>query len=488
LNKDPNRAARVIAVVVLLFAAGLIVQAQTATGDINLERLGKAVSAISENRLSQAEALLNSVLAALPNDADALNLLGVVRAKQDRSAEAERLFKRALARSPSHVGAHINLGELLLTSNRPAEAMTVLLRAHKLAPNRPEINLSLARLFIEKKSYQEALGFLRLVPSEALNDETKAEFALLLSKGGFNEDALGILGEAETPTSFPILYALGVVKAAQKQFAQAEEHLNAALALKPDDVATLRALARVARLSGNLEKALAHLVKARRLAPNSPAVLYDFGITTFEMDLFLDALPVFEQLHRDHPREPAYLYALAAVRWRKGEHGGTARLMNSYIALQPNDPAGFYLLGAALLQQDLFAKARAALERSLSLKSDPQTEYLLGVALEKLGQRAAAIETFQRVIRRLPNHAAALSALGSAYREAGNYKEARAALERAVELDPNDLRANYQLGLVHAKLGDQEAAKRLFARADDLRAQQRNQESVVLKLTDPPQE
>ncbi len=481
-----NKSFQIIAAVVSLFAAGAIVQAQTTAGDINLERLAEAVNAISENRLPRAEELLNSVLAALPNDADALNLLGVVRAKQDRSAEAERLFKRALARSPSHLGAHINLGELLLTSNRPAEAMTILLRAHKLAPSRPEINLNLARLYAAKANYQEAYRFVRLVPREALDDESKAELALLLSKGGLNEEAVNVLtGSRQT---FPVLYALGVVKAAQKQFAQAEAHLDAALAIKPDDVATLRALARVARLSGNLEKALAHLVQARRLAPNSPAVLYDFGITTFQMDLFLDALPVFEQLHRDHPREPAYLYALAAVRWRKGEIRETERLMNSYVALQPNDPAGFYLLGAALLQQDALVKARTALQRSLGLKTDPQTEYLLGVSFEKLGQRAAAIETFRRVIRARPDYAAAFSALGSAYREAGNYAEARTALQRAVELDPNDLRGHYQLGLVHAKLGDQEAAKRLFARADDLRAQQRNQESVVLKLTDPPQE
>ena len=480
---------RVIAVVVLLCAP--ILQAQTAT-DINLERLAQAVNAIGEDRLSQAEDLLNSVLATLPNDADALNLLGVVRAKQNRSAEAERLFKRAIARSPSHIGAHINLGELLSTSNRPAEAMTILVRAHQLAPNRPEINLNLARLYGEQRNYEEAYRFLRRVPREALSsetEETQVEFALLLSKAGFNEEALNILTEAQqkTPGSFPVLYGLGVVTAAQKQFKKAEEHLSAALAIKPDDVVTLRALARVARLSGNPEKALSYLVKARRLAPNSPAVLYDFGITAFQMDLFLDALPVFEQLHRSHPREPGYLYALAAVRWRKGETVETARLMNNYIALQPRDPAGFYLLGAALLQQDLFVKARAAFERSLSLKADPQTEYLLGVSLEKLGQRTAAIERFKRVIRTRPDHAAAFSAIGSAYREAGNYTEARAALERAVELDPNDLRANYQLGLVYAKLGDAEAAKRLFARADDLRAQQRNQESVVLKLTDPPQ-
>lgn len=491
LPKNSKRNLRVAAVIILLFVAVPILPAQTAKADVNLERLAQAISAIGENRLSHAEELLNSVLAALPNDADALNLLGVVRAKQNRATEAETLFKRALARSPAHLGAHINLGELWLTSNQPAKALTILLRAHSLAPNRPEINLNLARLYAAKANHAEAYKYLRLVPREALrDDETQAEIALLLSKGGFIDEALKILTEAhqKTPTSFPVLYGLGVVTAAQKQFAQAEQHLNAALAIKPDDVATLRALARVARLNDNPEKALSYLVTARRLAPNSPAVLYDFGITAFQMDLFIDALPAFKQLHRAQPREPAYLYALAAVHMRKGETVEVARLMNSYIALQPNDPAGFYLLGAALLQQDLFVKARAAFERSLRLKADPQTEYLLGISLEKLGQRAAAIDTFQRVVRASPAYAAAFSALGSAFREVGNYKEARAALERAVELDPNDLRANYQLGLVSAKLGDNEAAKRLFARADDLRAQQRNQESVVLKLTDPPQD
>jgi len=52
-----------------------------------------------------------------------------------------------------------------------------------------------------------------------------------------------------------------------------EEHLSGALRTKPDDVTTLRALANVARATGNLEKSLAHLVQARRVAPVLPAVL-----------------------------------------------------------------------------------------------------------------------------------------------------------------------------------------------------------------------
>jgi len=511
------------AVVLMLLLTSSRVTAQT-NNDVTLNRLMEAVSAINQDRLPQAETLLKSVLAVSPNDADAINLLGVIRAKQARFAEAEKLFRLSIVQSPKHLGAHINLAELFLTTNRPTLATPILLSAHRLAPDRPDIILKLATVFAAKGDNQQAYEYLRRIPRDAANDdyfllmlqaliglkrleearqlarefaafstsktELQAEFAMLLAKGNLNDEALNFLEAAsrQTPASFPLLYTRGVINATLKRYVEAEEQLTSALSIKPDDVATLRALARLARATGNLEKSLAHLVQARRIAPKSAAVLYDFGVTTFEMHLLLDALPVFEQLHRDHPREPAYLYALAAVRWRKGETVETTRLMKIYVALQPRDASGFYLLGAALLQQDQFAPSRAALERSLSLKANPDTEYLLGVCLEKTGNRAAAIQKFQRVINSRPDHAAAFSALGTAYREAGSYAEARAALERAVELDARDLRANYQLGLVYAKLGDKEAAKKMFARADDLRSRQRNEESVILKLIDAPQE
>src|SRR5690349_10784147 len=118
------------AAVVVLVAISAIV-AQTPNGDINLSRLAEAVRAIDENQLSHAEETLNAVLATAPSDADALNLLGVVRAKQNRPAEAERLFRRALSSLPSHLGAHINLAELLLSNNKTTEALPILLQAHQ---------------------------------------------------------------------------------------------------------------------------------------------------------------------------------------------------------------------------------------------------------------------------------------------------------------------------------------------------------------------
>ena len=523
----PSRAKKLASAVVLVVVLVAVSPGQAQTkkiNDTNLGRLTEAVKAISQGQLPKAENLLKSILATSPKEPDALNLLGVIRAQEKKPAEAERLFRLALAASPTHIGAHINLGELLRTTNRKSDALRTFQAAHELAPERADINLNLAKLYADTGDYQQALECLQLVPRSEVSDdyfavslqsqlglrrpeearriareyrelgvanpEAQADIAMLLAKGGMIEEALELLETArrQTPASFPVLYASGIINAAQKQHEKAEEYLLGALKANPDDVTTLRALANVARSSGNLEKSLAHLVQARRIAPDAPGVLYDFGVTTLQMDLLLDALPVFEKLHQAYPHQPAYLYALAAVRWRKGETVETARLMKIYVDLQPRDAAGFYLLGAALLRQDLFKEAQAALQNSLNLKADPDTEYLLGVSLEKGGNRAAAIETYRRVIGSRVDHAAAHAALGTLYREAGSYAEARAELERAVELDPNDLRANYQLALVYAKLGEQEAARKMFARADDLRSRQRNQESVILKLIEPPQD
>src|SRR5690349_428712 len=104
--------------VFLMLAIVTIGHSQTPKADRTLDRLTEAANAINADQLRNAEDLLNSVLAKSRNDPDALNLLGVVRAKQNRINEAEQLFRRALTSLPSHVSAHINLAELLISHDR----------------------------------------------------------------------------------------------------------------------------------------------------------------------------------------------------------------------------------------------------------------------------------------------------------------------------------------------------------------------------------
>jgi tetratricopeptide (TPR) repeat protein len=508
--------------ILLLLTILTLFPAQAHTQDANTSSLQRAVTAISEGQLPQAEATLNSILAVTPRDPDALNLLGVVRAQQQRNAEAESLFRRALAVAPSHVGAHVNLGELYFTTGRTQQAIQILTAAYKLAPERPDVNLHLATIYESRGEHAAASEHLHLIPrSEAnaeyfqlllkvllnlrridearslaaeyrdansVNPDEAAQFAMALARGGLSDAALDLLATARTrnPDSFSLLYTLGVINGERKHYEEAQRYLTEALRAKPADVPTLRALARVVRARGELEKALSYLVQARRLSPDDPAVLYDFGVTALRMDLYLDALPALDKIHRSYPRELNFTYALAAARFRNGENAAAVNLLKGYVVARPQDPAGFYLLGAALHSLKQYAEAETVLERSLKLKADVDTEYVLGLVQSELGNRVAAIESLQQVIRTKPDHPGAHTALGTAYREQGNLVEARTTLERAVTLDPHDLRAHYQLGLVYAKLGDKEAAQRMLTRADELRGEQRKQETVVLKLVDMP--
>lgn len=71
---------------------------------LRVRRVGvpQAGKAISQGDLPAAERLLNAVLAESPGDADALNLLGIVRAQEQNTVEAERLFRLARAAAPTY--------------------------------------------------------------------------------------------------------------------------------------------------------------------------------------------------------------------------------------------------------------------------------------------------------------------------------------------------------------------------------------------------
>ncbi|HEY6189498.1 MAG TPA: tetratricopeptide repeat protein [Pyrinomonadaceae bacterium] len=512
--------ARIFLLCLALTAYAFSASAQQQAIDARLER---AQEFIRQQQLARAEAELDAILRDAPHEANALKLLGVIRAQQQRMVEAEQLFLRAIKESPAMVGAYFNLSLLYLEQHKTDRALWALTEASKLAPDEPDINYNLAAIYEERREYERALDYLAKIPrpaqsveylylsikcylslgrkSEALalaaplkrrgalNPDEAAGFASVFIQNNLPDAAIEILEAARSQSadSYALLYQLGAGYARKEEWLRAEEFYTSALALKPDDVPTLRELARVARARGELEKALAHLLRARKLAPENQAVLYDFGLTTMQMDLILDALPAFERLQRLKPDEPTYLYMLALARFRHDEKAEAEALIRRYIELRPNDPTGYYILGAALNSTKRYAEARKVLEQSLALGPSADVEYQLGLISDTEGDTEGAIRWFERALKSDPAHAWAHTALGTIYFKQNKYELARAELERAVQLNDKSLRAHYQLGLVYAKLGDKERAQKMLDIADRLRAEQRTQETVGFKLIDPPQ-
>jgi tetratricopeptide (TPR) repeat protein len=105
------------------FALALPVAVAMAAGSSSTPTTGSA-SADGEYKMAQASIAqadyssamthLQNVLAATPDSADALNLMGFSERKMGKMDESLEYYNKALALNPNHLGANEYLGELYL--------------------------------------------------------------------------------------------------------------------------------------------------------------------------------------------------------------------------------------------------------------------------------------------------------------------------------------------------------------------------------------
>src|SRR5215207_2721119 len=114
---------------------GVLCASVAAQADATTDHLQRAADLISKGELSRAEAQLNLVFEREPREANALNLLGVIRAQQDRPSEAEELFLRAIEANKSLFGAYLNLSQLYLQTGERRRAEQYLVAALEIRPN-----------------------------------------------------------------------------------------------------------------------------------------------------------------------------------------------------------------------------------------------------------------------------------------------------------------------------------------------------------------
>src|SRR5258708_21490706 len=82
------------------------------------QALQEAVALQQQGRLREAEKIYARVLKALPDQFDALNLLGTIKEQRGQAGEAYRLITAALKGNPRPPDAWVNLGILLHAPKR----------------------------------------------------------------------------------------------------------------------------------------------------------------------------------------------------------------------------------------------------------------------------------------------------------------------------------------------------------------------------------
>ena len=202
------------------------------------EALQIAVALHRKGETAEAEALYNRVLAAQPDQPDALHFLGVLHHQRGQSAaavdliarslatlpeqpsaltnlgnilveqgrltEAVEAYRKATALEPGHAGAHSNLGLTLRALGHPDEAEAAYRRAIELVPAHPEANENLGNLLIAQGRAEEAIAaFWQAVIATPKSPKTRRLLAMAYDAVGETGKALEVLREwlADEPSN-----------------------------------------------------------------------------------------------------------------------------------------------------------------------------------------------------------------------------------------------------------------------------------------------
>src|SRR5438067_1812247 len=122
------------------------------------QALRDAVTLQQQGRLREAEKIYTRVLEAVPDQFDALNLLGTVKAQRGQAGEAYRLITAALRVNPRAPDAWVNLGIVLHALKRDQEALESFDKALALKPGDADALYQRGNALMALGRAQDAVG------------------------------------------------------------------------------------------------------------------------------------------------------------------------------------------------------------------------------------------------------------------------------------------------------------------------------------------
>lgn len=269
-------------------------------------------------RLDMARACYERVLAANPNNPQALDLLGVVHAFQGRSDDSVAVLRRAVDLAPDFPQALNHLGLALKSRGDIDEAIVHLRRAIAVAPDFAEACVNLGNALLERGEIDGAVASFR----EAVRIAPQAALA-------HNN--------------------LGRALAAASNRDEAEVSYRNAIAIDPRNAEAHKNLGELLSEMGRYDDAVLHLRRAAEIRPANADGEYALGLA----------------LARG---SDGAAKAEAPEHFKKAE--GLAR---AAIDSDPQNPSGWHALANTLLRLGRIEDSFAARNQAVGIVRDPNT-------------------------------------------------------------------------------------------------------------------
>ena len=245
--------------------------------------------------------------------------------------------------------------------------------------------------------------------------------------------------------------------------------LEAVVAADPGNPFARFALAHIAYRDGRLGTAARHFARGLELDPERPGTRLPFGRLLREMDRLEDSERqlriAVEKTTADDDQTRIGLAETLTVRGQTDEAG---RIIEAVLSRTANDSEALAAKGRLLAAQGRTREAVPYLERAgAGPEVEPWIE--LGELYLRLGQPAAARQSAERALARVPGHPWALAVAGRALLQERRKEEALAALGRALALRPRRPEGWLSLARAFADAGQPGEAERCRRNAEKTR-------------------
>ncbi|HYC58797.1 MAG TPA: tetratricopeptide repeat protein [Thermoanaerobaculia bacterium] len=383
--------------------------------------IANAEKLVAKGKIEPAIKEYERLLEDSPNDVNTLNRIGDLWVRVNRNDEAVKVF--------SKIADHYSKDGFFL------KAIAIFKKINKLDPSKLDIYAKLADLYAK----------------QGLAMEAKSQYQVLADyylKHGEPANALGIYRKISEldPQSINVHVKLADLYSQNNQTAEA---------LKEYD--------RVGRLllkRGMLDEAVQVFRKALKIDPKNTDLVDSLVTALLEAKDFDNARQIVDVALESNANNPRLLGMLGKIQLGRGDTAGARATLERAVAADPNDTASRETMAELYLKQN---DSNRALE-------------MIGPLAEKAlakGERAAAIEMLNRILRVEPGHTptlerlvavytrlneetnilASMSSLAEAHVTKMQFEEAAKVLEKLIQREPQNAQHRNKLQFVRSQMG-----------------------------------
>ena len=478
--------------------------AQRVLGRLLLDR-----AAQDKAKIDDALVHLQAAFKLYPDDLGTGMAVAQILLSTGRTAEAERTIAALLERAPDQRALNYTYAQVLTKLGRGDESRKYLERAVEVDPTFGPAILQLIDIYQRENEWEKAAEILQpLINDDPMNLDLQRQQAFFYLRAGAPEKARAAfktLVEAD-PKDARSQYYLAEALNDLEQYAEADKIYRKLLEKTPDDPELLASfgLSQIGqRKYDEAATAFRSLLALRDITDNLQVLAKtQLAFIDLQKGNYAAAIDQVRPLlvFRDKPNAQAIGIALEAYRKQKNyadaltllrplvDRFGSDPLVNArYIEmlLRNGDaerartaaataaklgPKNATAAAEAYIQNQQFEPAIAILRDLARTKpEDLDTQFALGSAYERAGDRKHAEEVFLQLLDKHPEHAATLNYLGYMWAEVGvNLDRAADMLTRAVQQEPRNGAYIDSLGWVYFRQGKLDLAEKYLTDATHL--------------------